>query len=223
MSASSEQAGTLAPPRPPQTQAKSDGATPTAASIGRWTGLRARLMLFITLVLLGPFWLITYLVYNHYERTRIETLRSFSHYATDMTSRDYGIGVVIRQLLVAFAQNENVLEYRSERCSGDARALFAAESRYASIGAVKLDGTVFCHSAAVLPQGQSMADREWFQEALAGKTLTQGHYVIGKNLGIPIVVFAYPTVEKGEIKAVVFAAFNLAWLSRSLELPLAGC
>ncbi len=220
MNASSEQIGTSAPPRAPPTRENSDGTGPTAAFFGRWTGLRARLMLFVTLVLLGPFGFVVYLVYNHYEHTRINILKDLSRFAGDMTNRDFGIGVPIRQLLAALAYNENIVEHRGERCSQDVRALLAAEARYASIGAATPDGTIFCNTAEMPSQKPNVSDREWFQETIAKRDFNRGQYVVSRISGERVLVFAYPAMEKGGIKAIVFAALDLDWMSRAIKPPL---
>ena len=129
-------------------QKKSHGDAPprmTRANrlMGRWTGLRTRLMLFVTAVLLGPLGMIGYDTYAHYRLSKDQALQEAVGLATSMAGRDFGIGIPIRQLLLTLARNSDVVGHDAERCSRTVKTLLVGEPRYATIGAVRPDGTVF--------------------------------------------------------------------------------
>ena len=186
-------------PRPPSGafRTRKFNGTEAAASIRRWTGLRARLMLFVTLVLVGPLGLIAYLVHDYYEDTKDEVIRDSLGYARSFTDDEFGIGVPIRQLLLTLAQNEDILAHRGERCSQNMKALLATEARYASIGAATPDGIIFCNTADIPSSGPNISDREWFKETLANRDFNRGEYD-NRISGKPVLVFAYPAMEKAK-------------------------
>ena len=184
---------------------------------GRWTGLRARLMLFVTAVLLGPFGMIGYEGYEHYDLTKNQALHRAAGLAASLAGREFGIGVPIRQFLLSFAQRDSVLLLDGERCSQVAKSQIAADERYVSIGAARLDGTMFCLGADILPEGRDVTDREWFQDPVANRGFSTGEYIFGRNVKVPMLAFGYLAAEGGEPKAVVFAGLNLAWVSRAIQ------
>jgi len=186
-------------------------------SVGRWNGLRARLMLFVTAVLLAPLGTIGYEAYDHYRLLRDQALHKAAELATSLAGREFGIGVPIRRLLLTLAQDDAVLGLDGERCSKIAKLLLAADERYVSIGAATLDGTMFCLGNDILPEGRDVTDRGWFQDPLANRGFSTGHYIVGRNVKTPMLAFGYLATEESEPKAVVFAGLNLAWVSRAIQ------
>ncbi len=185
--------------------------------IGRWTGLRARLMLFVTVVLLAPFGMVGREKYEHYQIIKNQAIHNATRLAISLAGREFGIGVPIRQLLLGLAQRKSVLDLDGERCSQVARSILAANDRYVSVGAAALDGTMFCLGADILPDGRNVADREWFQSTLANRGLGDGQYIFGRSLQTPMLVTGYLATEGGEPKAVVVAGLDLAWVSRAIQ------
>lgn len=63
----------------------------------------------------------------------------------------------------------------------------------------------------------SAAGAPWFRRAVEGRSFAVGEYQVGRIVGKPVVVFARPVLERdGRLRAVVFAALDLASLDRSL-------
>ncbi|HEY4580910.1 MAG TPA: ATP-binding protein, partial [Candidatus Acidoferrales bacterium] len=61
----------------------------------------------------------------------------------------------------------------------------------------------------------NVADRAYFLRAMATRDFAIGDYQVGRVTGKSTVNFGYPLVsDAGEITAVVFAALDLAWLSK---------
>src|SRR4029077_4200991 len=74
-------------------------------------------------------------------------------------------------------------------------------------------GNIFC--SAVPMTGQVYAgDRAYFRRALETRDFAVGEYQVGRITGKATVNFGYPVVDDaGDVRAVVFAALDLAWLS----------
>src|SRR3989304_8659827 len=70
-------------------------------------------------------------------------------------------------------------------------------------------------SALPFPGRINLADRAYFRRAMATLDFAIGDYQVGRVTGKSTVNFGYPLVsDAGEITAVVFAALDLAWLSK---------
>ena len=120
-----------------------------------------------------------------------------------------------RQLLRALAESSQVQSARWGDCAKLLRSLFADYPRYANLGVIKTNGDV---TASALPQTEpvNVADRAFFQRALAIRDLSIGDYQVGRISGKPSFNLAYPVFgPSGQVQAVVFAALDLDWVNRS--------
>ena len=73
------------------------------------------------------------------------------------------------------------------------------------------------YSAELSPRTvrSDVSDREWFQEAMETPDFVFSDYRVESITGEPVLVLAYPVkITTGEIKAVIFAALELKWLSQ---------
>jgi two-component system, cell cycle sensor histidine kinase and response regulator CckA len=138
---------------------------------------------------------------DHYERV----LNSTQHLLSDLADR----------AKVDLASNEDL-----------AAAIDGAwqknRSLYYNIALIGRDGTVLV-SAAPLTNTVNVADRPYFQQAIANGEFSVGEYQIGRITQKANVGCAYPIRNrKGEICGVVYAALNLEWfyqLATNLSLP----
>ena len=94
---------------------------------------------------------------------------------------------------------------------------------YANFGVIQMDGTVSC--TAIPSQGGvvNLADRSHFRRAVHLKRFVAGGYVFGRVIRKHTVNLTYPVLdERGEVRAVVFAALDLTQLDRfvaDIKLP----
>ncbi len=185
----------------------------------RWVGLRARLMLFVTAALLGPLGMVGYQTYEHFKITESLIVHRAVGLATSAAGHNFGIGVPVRQLLMALSQEDEVYGGDAEDCSRVVAAVRIAEPRYAVIGAARPDGTVYCLSTEISPRDvdANVAGHEWFQDAVARRGYSKGNYFVGSVTGIRSLLFAYPVMDKGKIQTVLFAGLSLAWVSQAIQ------
>ncbi len=119
-----------------------------------------------------------------------------------------------RSLLVGLAQLSDVQMHNSRACS----ALFAQVQRqyplYANIGAVRLDGYVFCAARMRHPSDNVSGDPA-FARALAAREFTVSGYHMDPESGKPVMTLAYPATDSaGATWAVVFAQLDLGWMAQ---------
>jgi diguanylate cyclase (GGDEF)-like protein len=122
-----------------------------------------------------------------------------------------------RSLLIGLAQLSEVQMHNSEACT----RLFAEVQKqfplYASIGAVRPDGHVFC-AARVRPGYANVADQPFFQRTLASERFTVSGYLPDPVSGKPVLTLSYPAIDHaGQVWAVVFAALDLDWMAQLAE------
>ena len=111
-----------------------------------------------------------------------------------------------RQLLIALSQSRDVRDGDSEACSAYLRRVVPQfATMYTNLGVIDADGTMICSGFTAGPV--SLADRGYFQRALALKTFVVGEYNVGRQTGKPSFPFAFPVLDDaGGVQRVVFAA-----------------
>lgn len=186
-----------------------------------FSGLRARLLLFLLLAMLPVLGLILYTAYHSWKLaesfTRDETAR-----LVRLATSDYQRLVEsTRHLLGALAGVAEVRERNPASCSALFDRLKMGYPHYANLGAIGPDGYVFC-SATPLTARTLVTDRSYFRRAIETRGFVIGEYQIGRITGMPVVVFGYPSFDgAGRLRAVVFAALDLTWLNRlTAKAPL---
>lgn len=118
-----------------------------------------------------------------------------------------------RELLTSLAQRIAVEGFNQEACTPLLAALLRDLPSYANLGVATPDGEVVC-SAVPLPGPVTIADRTYFQRALATRDLGVGEYQVGRITGRPTLNLGYPVRDtRGVVQGVVFAAIDLTGLS----------
>ncbi len=95
------------------------------------------------------------------------------------------------------------------------RDLLVTAPHLENLGLVSLDG-IFVVSAIPLPPGNpvSVADRDWFQQAIDSRQPTVSGFQVGRVAGKPMVVLAHPVLNKaGQVIGVLTAALRLPTVS----------
>ncbi len=179
-----------------------------------FSSLRVRLLLLVLLAVIPALGLIIY--------TGLEQRRQAAVHAQEnalrvlhqsMMQQDLLIAGA-RQLLVTLAHLPQVRKLDSQGCSAILAELLEEHPYYANLGAIAPNGDLFC---SVRPfQGRvNVADRAYFQRAMATRDFAIGDHQVGRVTGKGTINFGYPFVSgAGEVKAVVFAALDLAWLHK---------
>lgn len=119
-----------------------------------------------------------------------------------------------RGVLRVFADSPLVQGADPERCSVAAARIVEANPRYANLGAVTADGTVYC-SAVPFPGTLNLLDRSYIRDALDQGTFAVGRWQIGRITGKASVNVGYPVVgENGAARGAVFVALDLGAIGR---------
>jgi len=127
-----------------------------------------------------------------------------------------------RQLLPGLARLPNIRAAQAAAaCNDELAALLEQYPYYANFGVSDLDGVMRC-SGLPMPVPVQISDRDYFRRAIETGDFAIGGYQIGRVSGKSAINFGYPLRDdQGRINGVVFAALDLAWLSRKLTvIPL---
>jgi PAS domain S-box-containing protein len=189
-----------------------------------FSGLRFRLVVLVLLAALPPVVLTLHMARQDRQR-QTEALRQRSQDLVKLAARKEDEMIAgTRQLLRALAESSQVQSAQWGKCTRLLRTLFADYPRYANLGVIKTNGDVSA-SALPLTEPVNLADRSFFQRALATRDLSIGDYQVGRITGKPSINLGYPVFDpSGQIQAMVFAALDLDWVSRSdyalqMQLP----
>lgn len=186
--------------------------------------LRDRLQLLGALILLPAFGFVLY-----------ATLEQ-RHAATDQ-ARDRALSLLqlaaldqkhlvrsTRQQLVTLSQLPMVRDPALARqCNETFFKLRKQYHYYNNIGVADTQGWMYC-SGAPLTKPVNIADRDYFQAAVAKRDFSISDYQIGRVIKRAVIVFAYPVMDDaGRVRSVVFASIDLAsWfkeLASGTSLP----
>ncbi|MDO8705525.1 MAG: diguanylate cyclase, partial [Sulfuricaulis sp.] len=181
------------------------------------SGVRARLIALVLLAVLPALGLILYIAHHH-GRESLSAAREQMHLFAYLAAADYARLVdSTHQLLTALARLPEVREGRGQSCSTLMGRIKSGYAPYANLGAIRPDGTIFC-SAHPQPDPVNASGRSFFRKALATREFSIGEYQIGRITGKPVVVLAYPDYDSGaRLRAIVFAAVDLAWLNALMK------
>jgi len=129
-----------------------------------------------------------------------------------------------RSTLRALADAEEITAAAEPACSERLAKVLARAPELANVGLADEQGEVVC-SAVPSPGGVSVADRSYFQRAMATGTFAVGDYIVGRVTGRPGLPVGIPITLDGGERAVLYAAIDGARLNDSLRaagLPADG-
>lgn len=178
-----------------------------------FSGLRFKLMLLI-LFAVTPALGLTFYTGVEQRRTAASNAREDAIRLARLVSTDQlRLFEGARVLLVALARLPEVRSEDPSVCSGLFADLEKGYRPIINLGAAKPNGDVFC-SALPFSGPVNVADRAYFRTALQTRGFAIGDYQIGRVTGKPSVNVGYPVLDSaGQVRAVVFAAIDLAWFS----------
>ncbi|MBM4325171.1 MAG: PAS domain S-box protein, partial [Deltaproteobacteria bacterium] len=182
-----------------------------------FSGLRLRLILLV-LISIIPALIIT--IYSGIERRNHARVDAFDK-TLDLAkqiSRDHEQLVEnARKILFTLSQIPQICEENASESTKILFDLFKETQGYASFNAVKPNGEVFASSYS-LDKPVNLGDRPFFRRVVKAKDFVIGEYLIGRITGKPVIVLAYPVLDKtGHLKTVLTAALDLGWMNRYLN------
>ena len=187
-----------------------------------FSSLRVRLLLLVLLAVIPALGLTLYTNLEERELRKTNVQEHALRLSRVVSADHERLIEEARQLLVTLARLPAVRDRNVAACNALFADLLTQHLSYANLGATDVDGNIFC-SAVLLTRPVNTADRAWFEQAVRTRDFAIGEYQVGRVTGKPAVNFGYPVLDDaGRVRAVVFAALDLAWLNelaREAGLP----
>ncbi|GJD94514.1 sensor histidine kinase [Methylobacterium iners] len=158
--------------------------------------------------------------YNEYalrsargEAVRNEAMRAARGIASDLGQFNRGS----RQVLSILAGVPEIRNKDPEACTAYLKSLLGQVPGAFFFGVTDADGGIVCNTLGSAPGAYSLADREYFRDAMRTNAFATGPYVSGRITKRPTMQFAYPIAgEAGRPTGVVIASIDLDWLAGHL-------
>src|SRR5713226_3306862 len=179
-----------------------------------FSSLRVRLILLVLLALVPALGLIFYAAEDQRRSTAIEAQQNALRLARLVSANQDALIEGARQLLTALAQVPVVRSGNPAACSAFLKDLLGQYPHYAILAVTDPEGEQLCSGVPVKGRVNN-ADRAYFRGAMEKRDFAIGDYQIGRVTGKATINFGYPILEpSGQIRGVVFAALDLAWLNK---------
>jgi diguanylate cyclase (GGDEF)-like protein/PAS domain S-box-containing protein len=186
--------------------------------MSRFFSLRIRL---IILVLFAVIPVLAHTFYSGMEERRrafIGARDEVLEQVQEISSAQNRLILNAHQILFTLSQLSKIRELDSGACSTIFANLLKQSKGYTTFLAAKPGGEIFA-SAPPLNQPISISDRSYYQRIMQTGHFTIGDYQIGRVIGKPTVVLAYPVLEgKDHLKAILIAGLDLEWLNQFINL-----
>ncbi len=179
--------------------------------------IRSRLIFLVVLAVCPGFVLAWQTAQQHRKLASADVQKDATRLVRLTLDNELRVLYTARQLLIALAATDHEFE-EPNRCNMLVAAIMKENSDYSNIGAARPDGEVFC-SALPLKGPVNLSDRGYFKKAIANKSFSPSEYQIGRITGKPVLVFAYPLLNKRHaVESVLFITIGLDWLNSVLAL-----
>ena len=176
--------------------------------------LRWRLLVLALLVALPAFILIHYINVEQRQREALEAKTDALDLVRKVANEQSRLVDETRMLLTLAARAPALQPGNLTNCGEFLADLRRPPFPYTNVAVISPRGELLC--AAYLPESPlNVADRDYFQRAMASRTFAASDYLIGRVFGRPVMGFATPIfAADGSISGVVMATLELTWLSR---------
>jgi PAS domain S-box-containing protein len=181
---------------------------------------RVRLVLVVLLAVIPSLVLIYYNSREQRDTAIAQAHEDVARIARLAAAENAGDFEGVHQLLVALAQFPEVRGDDPVRGGAALEKLLRECRFYSNLGVATPDGHVFC-SAVPLKEPASIADHQWFQEAMKTSDFTVGEYEAEGLSGRPSLNFGYPIIgSSNQVQRILFASLDLSHLNRQISLAL---
>lgn len=185
-------------------------------------GLRARLMLILTLATLPTLAAILYSGIAQRTHAIYEAEREVLHLARITAEQHRRLTAQTQALLSLLARQPEVRSLGAPQCNLFLERFLVSDAPYINLGAIDRDGNVRC-SVMPLEGPVNVARLPVFRTAIDQKRFAAGSYVAEAIPGEPTVVSTSPILtENGDVEGAVFAAVSLGWFNQLIaqaDLP----
>lgn len=122
-----------------------------------------------------------------------------------------------RQLLTLFAATIDHRVPLHTLCEPLLRKMIEQDVVYHQAVVAQADGKIVC-GVRPIPEGSTLADREYFQRAMANRSFATSGLIYSRTTGKRAIAAGYPIVDaEGRVRGMLAATIDLDWLQRLFE------
>ncbi len=177
------------------------------------SGLRGRLLILIVLTLLPAFGIVLYTGHSERLAAQHDAERHALALTLEAAADQARLIDDARSVLSVLAEMP-AMDRPGLSCPQFLRHYVFKQPRLANIGAIDASGHIICSAANSAAGRLDVSDRPYFQRAVAGRRFALGDYQVGRITGEPVLVAAYPILDRsGNVRRILFAAMRLNWLN----------
>lgn len=188
----------------------------------RLVGLRARLFLLVALAILPALILIVFTAAEQRGAAAREAEANALRTAHVIADSQALLVENARHVLQTLAELPSVRQGATAVCESHLAPLVLDQGRYLNAGLVRPDGEILCSVRPVLRPG-NLSEWGFVKQALASRSFSIGEYHWAFAANQATLHFSVPVLDTGgDIRAILFVALDLGWLSRNqakTELP----
>src|SRR4051812_15286245 len=178
-----------------------------------FSSLRVRLALVVLLAVLPALGLMLYTAAEQRRLDAVQAQTDAQRQATVVAADQSEQVVAARQLLTLLGRLPAMRAGDAAGCQALLASLLPQYPNYTNLTALRPDGAVLCSAPPAEP-GLSLADRAYFQRAVATRDFAAGDFIIGRISGKPSIDFASPVYEPGgQLQMVLALGLDLTWLN----------
>jgi signal transduction histidine kinase/CheY-like chemotaxis protein len=192
---------------------RSPSTAKRSALLGSFVGVRGRLLALVVLALLPALGLTVYRAVEDRRDATTQAQTDALAVAEGASRTQAQLIDEAHQLLFGLAQLSAVREADAESCSTLLAGIVRTFDAYANLGVIDRNGDLAC-SGVPFTGRVNYSDRTYFQRALASGEFAVGEYQIGRVTARRTLNVAYPILERGRARGVVYAALDLAWVGQ---------
>ena len=179
-----------------------------------FSSLRVRSMLLVLLTAIPVVGLILYSFHEQRQMAKNEATENALYLVRFASQEEKLLLEATRHFLSGLAWLHEIRSGDPVKCSAFLANLLKQYPLYANLGVIKPDGTQYC-SALPITEKVSPVDRRWFQEAIRSRGFSVGDYQFGRISRKPVLVLAYPVLDKkGRVMSILAAPLDLGWFNQ---------
>jgi HD-GYP domain-containing protein (c-di-GMP phosphodiesterase class II)/HAMP domain-containing protein len=183
------------------------------------TGLRVRIFVILVLILL-PILGLVYVIEQEEERTLAQVVLDQVQSISAHLVTGYTDGVNDTRRLLANLARLPEIQTAGPGCRSALAWYRDTYPTYLNLGVIDRQGFVVCSALPTVGR-VNLGDRLYFRQVIATRQFAVGEYQIGRITQKATVNFGYPLLDSaGDVRAVLFAAFDLAALSRGTSTSI---
>ncbi len=181
--------------------------------------LRLQILILVPLFFLPTTDVIIHPAYQQWKNEKTEGQNTARRLVQYQAASNRQLMEQTKLLLAALSKSTPVMREDSESCRSLFSDILKNQPFFSDIGAADLNGDVFCNAAS--SSRTSIADREYFRQAVGTRQFVFSDHVFSRTTGKHSIALVYPRLsEIGKPEGIIYAFLDLKALAQISEKSL---